>query len=230
MFNVSMTTIHNLVLSEICMVTVLTEKDLRQIIFDAIYGRRHKHNIEFTGTPSYSAAVDLVFNTLIENLNKLIINDVFGNAQMLYFHPDSTVKVKMNISTICLAMVIYFEARSETEIVQRHVAQIPINRSIENDTHLCDEVWRPHQFKWTTRVKRPGSANLEYLTSRPFMKQYKIRESDPWANSLELAVTITTNYRKVNDALFFHSSAHAPWTRGLKFVGRIGKFKFYKEG
>lgn len=50
---------------------------------------------------------------------------------------------------LCLALNIYFEARGEPIEGQYAVAHVTLNRTKENNTSICKEVFRKNQFSWT---------------------------------------------------------------------------------
>ena len=55
------------------------------------------------------------------------------------------------IAATCLALNVYFEARSEPMIAQFAVAQVTMNRvaSEKYPDNVCDVVWQKKQFSWT---------------------------------------------------------------------------------
>ena len=70
----------------------------------------------------------------------------------------------MIIETLtCLAMNIYFEARSESTLGQHAVAQVTMNRvaSDKYPNSVCDVVWQSGQFSWTNDGKSDVPKNKE---------------------------------------------------------------------
>ena len=55
----------------------------------------------------------------------------------------------------CLAKNVYFEARGEPEKGQLAVAHVVLNRIRSNDypSNICDVVYQPNQFNWTSKHK-----------------------------------------------------------------------------
>jgi spore germination cell wall hydrolase CwlJ-like protein len=145
-------------------------------------------------------------------------------------------------SIICLAMVSLFEAGGESVKEQKAVIHTTLNRTLERQgqitvNNVCDEVWKPNQYKWTKNrklYKKP--ATLGYLNSKQFLTSYKIPASShkKWNESLALAIQEYRVHRNnvdvVAGATYFHSSEnYQDWTANLVFVKEVGPFKFYKD-
>jgi hypothetical protein len=134
-------------------------------------------------------------------------------------------------SITCLAFVIYFEARSEEELLQKHVAQVAINRTLDSypsTKFLCKEVFKKGQFNWSSNIRFFDSpSDHNYLKSNKFMSKYKIREPDSWGDALDLSISMLGSVNKINDARYFHTHKSTKWSRNLKFLIKIGKFKFF---
>lgn len=124
----------------------------------------------------------------------------------------------------CLALNIYFEARSEDKSGQFAVAAVTMNRVASDkfpDT-VCKVVWQRRQFSWT----HDGKSD-------------KPREKQAWNNALTIASTVYRNYfefqKYSNGAWDITRGAlhyYAPdivkpyWARDLKNFTKIGNHVF----
>jgi hypothetical protein len=57
-------------------------------------------------------------------------------------------------SLACLVFIIYHEARSEPLEVQKLVAQVVINRSIRDNTSICDSIKRGYENLYRTKINK----------------------------------------------------------------------------
>ena len=128
----------------------------------------------------------------------------------------------ISAATICLALGIYFEARSEPIPVKKEVASVILNRG----PNACDIVFKPHQFSWAHFPKYNKPSTEPFLYSSKFMKSIHIVDRDSWETSVSVAKTA----RKKSVAKYFHSHKKRPaWTRHLVFVKKLGKMSFYTD-
>lgn len=51
---------------------------------------------------------------------------------------------------VCLSLNVYHEARGSTELDQFAVAHVTLNRSSAASKSICEVVYQPYQFSWTT--------------------------------------------------------------------------------
>lgn len=128
-------------------------------------------------------------------------------------------------AVLCLALNVFYEARSEPIIAQKAVAQVVMNRvrqdGFPND--VCKVVYQKGQFSWVSRVGSQGLPKVSF-------------EKDPiefeaWQQALLIASR--TLRRKEPDvtggATHFHRiGKHPKWRKELQKVGRFGKHIFYK--
>ena len=118
----------------------------------------------------------------------------------------------------CLALNVYFEARSEDVVGQYAVAEVTLNRVASDrfpDT-VCDVVWQRKQFSWTHDGK----------SDRP-------RDQKAWSRSLAVAALALEDDGHVvvgYDALYYHADYVRPyWANSYKVVGKVGRHIFYKD-
>lgn len=119
------------------------------------------------------------------------------------------------VALLCLAMNVYHESRGEPLEGQYAVAHVTINRSIENRSNICKEVYRLNQFSWTRKKRKQPGANDE-----------------DWIRSLEVARD-SLNKRDITSGstYFFNPKVGNVQciTKGRKFVKRIGNHVFYSN-
>lgn len=139
---------------------------------------------------------------------KCLVAAVLAGSSFTYF-PVSAA----NKDVVCLAKVIYYEARGEPRKGKLAVAKVTLNRLNSGkfaDT-VCDVVYQPGQYSW---VKKPQ----------------KIRDLKAWSESVELAkYAISTGVAELQHfpALYFHNVQVKPAWRKRRVVARIGRHIFY---
>ncbi|HFE37497.1 MAG TPA: cell wall hydrolase [Gammaproteobacteria bacterium] len=109
----------------------------------------------------------------------------FGMGNVL---ADSSPQMDKEIR--CLALNIYFEARSESQRGQFAVAAVTMNRVISDKypNTVCEVVWQRHQFSWTHDGK----------SDRP-------KEKKAWESAKALAKLVHSKY------LNFHGEKGNAW-------------------
>ena len=119
-------------------------------------------------------------------------------------------------ATFCLALAVYFEARSEPLAGQYQVAQVVMNRvdSWRYPNTICGVVEQTHQFTFLW-----DGTDLT------------IKNKQAWATAVQVA--ILTRARKPN----YHSACHyarkdiSPWWAKKKVkVVTVGRHTFYEGG
>lgn len=120
------------------------------------------------------------------------------------------------LSTFCLALVIYVEARGEPVDGQYMVADVVINR-VEQERwpdNVCEVVFDPKQFS--------GINNK---------LDFKSIFSDPsWEQSVVVASEALLGNTLRSDATHFHTTNSDPyWANQLTLLGQYGNHVFYKE-
>ncbi|WP_151708867.1 cell wall hydrolase [Acinetobacter brisouii] len=118
----------------------------------------------------------------------------------------------------CLALNIYHESRGESELGKKIVAQSTLNRVKENNSSVCEEVLRPHQFSWTSSLVRDKRLRESGIP----------KDSDAWDDSKRIAqqalngnMQLPRRYRQVTS---FHAISIRPrhWSKDMRCLGRIG--------
>jgi len=123
----------------------------------------------------------------------------------------------------CLALNVYFEARSETSEGQLAVAHTTLNRVA--DRKFPDSV--------CAVVQQGGEAKLHRCQFSWWCdgKSDKVHEVRAWQRSLLVAKRALRNRFSdpTGGALFYHSADVRPhWSRQFKLLARIGKHLFYR--
>lgn len=127
----------------------------------------------------------------------------------------------------CLALNIYFEARSESHEGQLAVAYVTMNR-VANPNFpktVCEVVWQPRQFSWTHDGKSDNPV-----------------ESVAWHKAKAMAKFIYANYPRfmkisrgsadvTRGALYYYSSklTNPVWARTMVALVEIGDHVFLVE-
>jgi len=114
----------------------------------------------------------------------------------------------------CLARNIYHEARSESLEGQIAVAQVTVNRVINNKrgNTVCKVVYAPSQFSWTLN------------------KSKRISDHKAWAASVDIARAVLTQSIRLPDftAQYYHTKKVLPtWAKNKQIVAVIGNHIFY---
>ena len=112
-----------------------------------------------------------------------------------------------------MSLNVYFEARGESLQGQLAVAHVTINRSKQNDTSICHEVFKRKQFSWTKN-------------------HYKIPNSgDEWESAQKVARLSLASKDTTNGSIFFFNPKKCKNPVFIK-IGRrktrtIGNHVFY---
>ncbi len=119
----------------------------------------------------------------------------------------------------CLALNIYFEARNESDLAQRAVAWVTINRAYHTGypNTLCEVVWDPQQFSWTHDGK----------SDQP-------RDAAAWQRAQTIASEMILRYESGEDptegAVMYHADYSRPyWRNSYERVVQIDSHIFYRE-
>lgn len=131
----------------------------------------------------------------------------------------------LEIAVFCLAVNVYYEARSEPVNGQLAVAQVTMNRANERNKRICDVVAEKKQFSWLNgKVYRDKGAAFAVFE--------KPKEQKAWEKAKKIA---RIAYKKKapdhsKGATFYHAKKVNPkWNRKMKLVAVIGKHRFYQE-
>ena len=120
-------------------------------------------------------------------------------------------------AVMCLALNIYFEARSEKPMGQLAVAEVTLNRVTSSrypDT-VCEVVWQRKQFSWT----HDGKSD-------------KPKDARAWDMAVR-AAKLAMKHRDVvivgNEVTHYHADYVKPyWTTAYERVAKVGTHIFYK--
>lgn len=116
-------------------------------------------------------------------------------------------------AALCLALNIYHEARGEPEKGQIAVGMVTMNRANWKTDQICQVVYQPQQFSWTTQ--HVASAKKEVAA---------------WHRSQQLARQIIARRHSdpTQGATHFHTKNITPkWSACLQRTVRIGQHIFY---
>ena len=126
----------------------------------------------------------------------------------------------MTATVTCLALAIYYEARSEPHEGQLAVAEVILNRvdSPHYPDNVCDVVWEKNQFSWTHDGKHDNPTRMSYLDRRAWERIKELSE-DILDNPDILPGLSSTHY---------HSVAVSPfWKAHYEYDGKVGSHLFY---
>ena len=120
-------------------------------------------------------------------------------------------------AVMCLALNIYFEARSEEPMGQLAVAEVTLNRVTSSrypDT-VCEVVWQRKQFSWT----HDGKSDVP-------------KDARAWDMAVR-AAKLAMKHRDVvivgNEVTHYHADYVKPyWTTAYERVAKVGTHIFYK--
>ena len=114
------------------------------------------------------------------------------------------------VSVICLATVVYLEARGEDHLGQMAVAEVVMNRVSSEGfpDSVCAVARQKGQFAFNSKLA------------------YKVERS-PSLQVAKEAIKQNTNITK--GATHFHSGKKPYWAKVLLPTVKIGKHRFYKE-
>jgi spore germination cell wall hydrolase CwlJ-like protein len=121
----------------------------------------------------------------------------------------------LEIGVLCLALNVYYEARSEPPEAQYAVAYVTLNRSRYKRRTLCEEVYSPYQFSWTNSIVAYDEIP---------------KPSDPaWIQAQDIARKSLNTPDITGGALWYHRYDITPWwTWNKKRVAKFGAHVFYK--
>lgn len=119
-------------------------------------------------------------------------------------------------STLCLALVVYVEARGEPLDGQMLVAEVVLNRTKSEDypDTICEVAFEPHQFSGI-------DGNLDLVT---------IFEDKAWDTSVDVATEALAGHTLGTKATHYHNAKVKPcWIDSMDKLGVYGKHTFYEE-
>lgn len=130
----------------------------------------------------------------------------------------------------CLALVIYKESRSESNLGQQLVAKVVLNRTMHPSfpKSICKVVYQKNQFSWTADNK--GSGRLLKGDTRGLNQKDKAAYLEAKMLALSLIKEGFEVPEKYKGVLYFvHNKVYKKqkWLTGLKFIGKVGSHRFY---
>ena len=120
----------------------------------------------------------------------------------------------------CMALAIYFEARSENFVGKMFVAETIMNRvkSKRYKNNVCDVVMRYKQFSFMNDVYDKKSSLV-------------ISEKKAWSDSVKFAFKYMHELPDIHDSC--HYATHKvknKWTKKFELSVQVGAHSFYKGG
>lgn len=131
----------------------------------------------------------------------------------------------LSTAALCMALNVYWEARSEPLHGQHAVAQVTFNRAGRDPNKVCGEVFKPKQFSWANPLTSAKGEERERRAKKLIPKEDKA-----WAMARSIAYHTVKGHIKdfTGGAMFYHTKAVKPiWRKEFKLVAIIGQHKFY---
>lgn len=124
------------------------------------------------------------------------------------------------LAATCLALNVYFEARSEPVVAQFAVAQVTMNRVLSDKypDNVCDVVWQRKQFSWTHDGKSDKPKDKNAWNRAQWVAEVTLNDDDR-------SITIIPK-----DVLHYHADYVQPyWTTSCVRITKIGRHIFYRR-
>ena len=124
------------------------------------------------------------------------------------------------LAATCLALNVYFEARSEPIVAQFAVAQVTMNRvkSAQYPDNVCDVVWDNRQFSWTHDGKSDKPKEKAAWERAQWVAKITLEDND---NSISVVP---------NDTVHYHADYVKPyWITSCVRITQIGRHIFYRR-
>jgi spore germination cell wall hydrolase CwlJ-like protein len=112
----------------------------------------------------------------------------------------------ISAAVLCLASVVYHEARGEPLVGQVAVAHVVLNRAARDLRRVCHEVKRPRQFHWRPLPRDPRA----------------------WLTALRVATAAPRLPDITDGATHFDSNGRAPWVKSMQVTRKWGRHTFYR--
>lgn len=152
----------------------------------------------------------------------------------LAFLPIFPMKGETNALTAlqCLTANLYYEARGESELGMKAVAQVTMNRVKAKGfpSSVCAVVFQPRQFSWTHKKSHKdiqkalngSTAHLQPKDRQAYHLAYKTAKK---------ALSGVLLVPQLKDSLYFHAKGANPyWNSRFKKRATIGAHVFYSKG
>jgi N-acetylmuramoyl-L-alanine amidase len=131
----------------------------------------------------------------------------------------------LTTAVMCLAMNVYFEARSESAFGQLAVAQVTMNRASHDPKNVCKVVTARRQFSWTIdKLKLRHGHYVLTVEDEP-----KNKKAWLMAQTIAKMTLIGRSYDFLKGATFYHTKGVNPkWNRHMILVAVYGNHRFYR--
>ena len=112
----------------------------------------------------------------------------------------------------CIALAVYFEARSEPIAIQQMVADVVLNR-VEDKRYpndVCAVVWEPKQFSWT----HDGKSDIP-------------RNRKAWVTAQAVARDSVEREQRFQATHYLNQGVNRQWEHAFAYMGAFGAFDWY---
>lgn len=116
----------------------------------------------------------------------------------------------MSATVLCLALAIYHEARGESVLGQKAVAEVVINRAKEKEKTTCEVISEKNQFSWYHRKGKVFPVN-----------------DKSWNHSIEIAQESLTSPTDYTRGATFFNTKNIGVRYGLPCKLKVGNHVFY---
>ena len=115
-------------------------------------------------------------------------------------------------AVLCLALNLYHEGDKNEPIEGLFaIAQVVLNRAGRDPEKVCDVVYAPHQFSWTSKPPH-------------------VEEGRPWQNAVSVARLSFHMADFTGGADHYHAGFVRPvWAKSMKQMGSYGNHLFYRS-
>lgn len=135
----------------------------------------------------------------------------------------------MTTAMLCMALNIYWEARSEPIIGQHAVAQVTMNRAGRDPNKVCDVVFQPKQFSWANPLTSVKGKERERRAQKLIP-----REDAAWRMARAIAYHTTAGHIRdfTKGATHYHTKNVRPkWRHAFErvYIDGVGIHIFYRN-
>lgn len=124
------------------------------------------------------------------------------------------------LAATCLALNVYFEARSEPVVAQFAVAQVTMNRVLSDKypDNVCDVVWQRKQFSWTHDGKSDKPKDKKAWNRAQWVAEVTLNDDDDSTKIIP------------KDVVHYHADYVQPyWATSCVRITKIGRHIFYRR-
>lgn len=127
----------------------------------------------------------------------------------------------LSAALLCLSLNAFHEARGEPFEGQVAVGQVAIRRAGGDLSKVCREIYRPHQFSWTTT--RPRGSALPHRNNPAWIRAQHAAK----VAALGAMGAPVPDYS--GGATHYHADHVRPyWAKGMTQVAEVGDHVFYR--